>query len=109
MCGCCPQERLAAAEARSQASPPASTHKQLLSGDAELEQQLRELQRKLGAKHREAEAAGQALAAKQQQLQQREAELEQERARVAALGEEVARWRDECMQVGAEVCEGNGF
>ena len=59
------------------------------------------LQRRLSAKQREAEAAAAALAAAQAATAQREGELEAERARAAALADEVARWKDECAQVGA--------
>ena len=89
----------AAAEA-SAASPPraATASPQQFAGDSEAEQLL---QRRLAAKQREADAAGQAVAAAQQQAAQREAELAEQRARATGLADEVARWRDEFTLVGA--------
>ena len=66
------------------------------------------LQRQLTSKQREAEAAAAALAAAQAAAAQRESELEAERSRAAALGDEVARWKDECLQVGAGRAGGLG-
>lgn len=100
------QARLEAATAAAATPPPppaASTH-QLQPGGAAAEQadpqELRQLERRLAAKGREAAAAAQAAEAAQAALAARDAELEGERQRAAALADEVARWKDECVQVG---------
>lgn len=110
-----PQARLEAAEAQrqeaAQASPAASTQACSQGGQAsppgsaptpfDDPEELARLQRQLAAKQREAGAAAQAADAAAARLAQREGELEVERGRAAALADEVARWKDEWVQVGA--------
>ena len=94
------QARLEAAAAAATTPPPASTQQSPGGGFEQADpQELRLLERRLAAKGREAAAAAQAAEAAQAALAAKEAELEGERQRAAALADEVARWKDECVQV----------